>query len=339
MERNLLYYPYIDIPNKKWLYSAILYADSISTIVPYQNVDNEEFPESLKPLLDAGVYKPVFIERLLTQYNNEFNFFEENFIKTTTSEKFNALKKDVHIEQPTVLYEEKMTYGIKRHLEEHNLISRTEGNKVVTEQNTALLYMSLLAQYVAKIDNENLVIPSTDLKEYERMAFGLSDSKIHAYNLILDKVLPVPNQDVPIDKILKYKEKRRNELLALRAYLKQIQKEINNSESEDQLKSILIDRKEEIEKGLSDISKSLKDARINTIFSSLNSLLKLDNPKLIGTLTATGVVWTTINPLVGVAIGGLSIIGNTVSDYLSVNRKMESSELSYLFQAKKNEII
>jgi hypothetical protein len=339
MERNLLYYPYIDIPNKEWLYSAILYTDSISTIVPYQNVENEEFPESLKPLLDAGVYKPVFIEKLLRSYNNEFQFFEKSFINSTTSEKFKNMKKDVHIEQPTILFEEKMTYNIMNHLKQENLIRRTDGNKIFTEQNTALLYMSLLAQYVAKIDTENLVIPSTDLKEYERMAFDLSESKINAYNLLLDKVLPTPNQEVPIGKILKYKQERRNELLALRAYMKEIQKEINSAENEEHLKSILIDSKEDIEKGLGDIAKSLKSGKIKTIVSSLNSLLKLDNPKLIGTLATAGIIGTTINPLIGAAVGGLSIVGNTVSDYLSVNREIESSELSFLFHAKKDKII
>lgn len=339
MERNLLYYPYIDIPNKEWLYSAILYTDSISTIVPYQNIENEKFPEGLKPLLEAGVYKPVFIEQLLRNYTYEFGFFEEYFISSTTSEKFKKMRRDIHIEQPTVLFEEKMTYNIMRHLREQDLIKMTDGNRIFTEQNTALLYMSLLAQYVAKIDNENLVIPSTDLKAYERMAFNLSESKINAYNLLLDRVLPVPSQDVSVKKILKYKQKRRNELLALRTYLNEIQKEINNAENEEHLKEILINSKETIEKGIGDVAKSLKSGRINTMVSSLNSLLKLENPKLFGTLIGAGIIGTTINPLIGVAVGGLSVIGNTVSDYLSTNREMKNHELSYLFQAKKDKII
>jgi hypothetical protein len=339
-KRNLLYYPYIDIPRKDWLYSSILYSDTISTIVPFQSVDDADFPKELKPLYDKGIYKPVFIEQLLNDYKEEFWEFEKIFIETTTGAAFKKLKKGTAIEQPTMLYHQKLTYNIYQHLRNENLI-KGEGAKgiVVTEQNSALLYMALLAQYVAKTSQNDLIIPSTDLKQYERIAFELTKDKIPAFTFLLEKSLPVPDLNVPLEKILQFKKDRKDELYQFRKFLNAAQDKIKKASDRQEVTEILIDTRESIEKGIRDIEKTLKDGRIKTFFTSFDTLLKLENPKLFGTLTAAGLVTIPINPIAGIITGLIGVVGGLVSSYLSTNREVGKADLSYLFKARQENII
>lgn len=337
-KRELLYYPYIDIPQKEWLYSALLYSDGISTIVPFQTIEDKKFPEGLKPLYDAGVYKPQIIEKILNDYKEEFWEFEQLFIETTKGDDFRKLRNVVAIKQPAVLYHQKMTDRIYRHLQNENLIKNEDADGgIITEQNSAFLYMSLLAQYVAKTNDSNLIIPSTDVKSYERIAFELTKNKIPAFSLLLDK-LPVPNIDIPVKKILQFKKDRKDELYRFRKYISETQKKIRDASDRQEVIEILIETQEDIKNSIDAIQTTLTDGGIKTFFTSFDSLLKIENPKLFGTLTTVGVV-TPINAYAGLATGVIGVIGSMVSSYLTTKSEVNKSEFSYLFKAKRENII
>lgn len=53
-----LYYPWIDIRDEGWLKSAILYWDSVRTIVP-ESIDDPYSLESARALRDAGFLVPL----------------------------------------------------------------------------------------------------------------------------------------------------------------------------------------------------------------------------------------------------------------------------------------
>jgi Family of unknown function (DUF6236) len=276
----------------------------------------------------------------LNDYKKEFFEFEKIFIDTTTSEDFKKLKQGSSINQPTILYHQKLTYNIYQHLKDEHLITG-EGSKgiVVAEQNSALLYMALLAQYVAKTSENDLIIPSTDLKQYERIAFELTKDKIPAFTFLLEKALPVPNLDVPIEKIIQFKKDRKDELYQFRKYISSVQDKIKKASDRQEVTEILIDTRESIEKSIHDIEKTLRDGRIKTFFTSFDTLLKIENPKLFGTLAAAGIVTTPINPIAGIVTGAIGVIGGLVSSYLSTNREVEKADLSYLFKAREAGIL
>lgn len=71
MAQSILYYPTIDIRDGTWLRNALLYWDSISSIVPYENY--EALSPELLYLEHCNVYRPVFPQELFrSKYADSF---------------------------------------------------------------------------------------------------------------------------------------------------------------------------------------------------------------------------------------------------------------------------
>lgn len=342
MERTLLYYPTIDIPKIEWLYSGLLYSDKIASIVPFNSTNDEQFPDTLKYLVDKDQYKPIFIQKVLSQYDNAFKEFEDYFMTTVSSNEFknkNSQKTNITGDHFEELYNQKLTYKINDYLKANDLIKQKKDGTIVTDEMVALFYMGVLAQYVSKVEKKDLIIPSTDDKRYENIAFQISENKTPAFNLILDNCLPVPIENTSLEAIIDFKVKRREELIEFRKFISKTQDKLRKANSEDEVKEILIDTTETMEKGISDLEKFYKDSSIKTFFTSFESLLKLDSPKLFQSLTTVGIISTPINPIVGIATGLLGVVGGVASSYLTNKRELNKSEFSYLFRAKQELII
>ncbi|SDP13114.1 hypothetical protein SAMN05428975_0420 [Mucilaginibacter sp. OK268] len=342
MERTLLYYPTIDIPAADWLASGLLYADSVSSILPFYGIEDPRIPANLLFLIDSGQYKPVFIERVLGRYMADFREFQDLFIATTSSAEFiskNNKKKEIQGAHFELLYGQKMTGEIRWHLQERGFIFKQGNGNVLVDELVALYYMGLLAQYVAKVEKNDLIIPSTDDKRYEEIAFGMGAHKAPVFNLILEKVLPVPVAGTDIKAIIKFKKNYEGELIEFRKFISRIQDKIRNAGTPEEAKEILIETAEAIKKGTADIEKIYKDGGIKTFFSSFESLFKVESPKMFQTLMAAGVISAPINPIAGAITGLIGITGGVASSYFNNKKEADKSEFSYLFKAKKQQFI
>ena len=76
-------------------------------------------------------------------------------------------------------------------------------NVMTIERNSAIIYMSMLADYLAS--SNDLIIPSTDDQEFEKLTFQLSDKKVLTYRLQLYNCLPTPTPGTDIKEIIKFK--------------------------------------------------------------------------------------------------------------------------------------
>jgi hypothetical protein len=341
MERTLLYYPTIDIPNSDWLASALLYTDKVSSILPGDRHDDPKYSDAIKFLVDNGQYKPVFIKEILNKREGEIWNLEHVFLENvyTILRKKDIGKKSVKMSSGGLshVYSSKMTFVIEQHLIS-NKIGSKKGETIEMDEELAFFYMGLLAQYVAKISMDDLVIPSTDQESHENIAFGLAKDKVEAFHFILKNCLPVPAPDTTLEEIVALKMKRRSELIGFRQFLKKVQDEIGKASTPEEIREIQIDTKESIEKGLADLNKVIKDGKIKTIFSTFSSLIKFEKPKIFSSLPAIGLT-TALNPYVGVATGLVSVGGEMVSSYLSKQEKVDNSEFAYLFRARQEGII
>ena len=341
MERTLLYYPTIDIPNSDWLASALLYTDKVSSILPGDKNDKPKYSDAIKFLIDNGQYKPIFIKNLFTRYTVEIADLEHIFLENYRSilNKKDPGKKSVKMPPGGLglVYASKMTYVIEQHLIS-NKIGAKKGETIEMDEELAFFYMGLLAQYVARVTTDDLVIPSTDLESNETIAFGRAKDKVAAFHFMLKNCLPVPAPDTTLEEIVKLKKKRRSELIAFRQFLKKVQDDIGKASTPEEIREIQIDTKESIEKGLADLNKVIKDGKIKAIFSTFSSLIKFEKPKIFSALPAIGLT-TALNPAIGIATGLLSVGGEMVSSYLSKQEKVDSSEFAYLFRARQEGII
>jgi len=344
MERILLYYPAINIPDGNWLRNSLLYTDKVASIVPFVDMNDNRIDDDTKSLYDNGFYQPISVFNNLNPSHKEFNKFQENFINTIESKEFKAYQK-VTNDYPWgqdkgmtdySMYAEKLSHEIAEFLQERNLLKRGNYGVMTVEKNSAIIYMSMLADYLASISND-LVIPSTDEQEFEKLTFQLADKKVLTHRLQLDSCLPTPTPDTEIKDIIKFKKARKQELLQFRAILDTVESELNKTEDEKEKKLKLVQFQEKLQKELLEIKKLLGDSKLDFILNGFSSLLDFKQKEIVGTVSGLGLAGAGVVaslPFVGLGAGLLLLTGTLISSYKKINRQVEANSSSYIYYAQ-----
>ena len=77
MNLSALFFPYINLPNDSWSTKALLYWDSVSSIVPMQHLKRPaQMSEFMRGLLSEGLVQPVTPAHHL----HKIPYFSETFI-------------------------------------------------------------------------------------------------------------------------------------------------------------------------------------------------------------------------------------------------------------------
>jgi hypothetical protein len=349
MEKILLYYPSTNIPDGKWLRNSLLYTDKVASILPY-DMGSERISDETKLLFDEDLYQPIYVFNELNPGHPEFEKFENNFLDTIKSEAFEKILKRIEFysagqNKELADYEmfvNKLTYRIADYLRNNNLLRETVAyDEIALEKNTAIIYMSMLADYLARI-NKNLVIPSTDEREFETLAFQLADEKALTYRIQLDNCLPTPLPDANIKDIVKFKKKRKLELLNFREELEKAEKEINLVDDNQERKEKMKKFQDRIEKEIIEIKKLLGDSKLEFILNGFSSLLDFKQKEIVGTVSGLGIVGGGVIaslPLIGLGAGALLLTGTLVSSFKKINRQVEANSFSYIYYAQQQGIL
>jgi hypothetical protein len=363
MNRTILYYPTIDIPESNWLRHSLLYWDEVSSIVPKSWDD--DFLINLSPnihyLIDEGQFRPIKPEELVFNGDNweQFENFQNEFKELVESREFkNHLIRSKHLRKSRIhqnkinlnsrVHSNKTSESLFHFLEEKQLASRDEtGEWLKFESNTALLYMSILAKYLADIDSNQTTI-GTDRLIYEKFNFRrVSDeSGFPVVSFNLNNVLPSPKANVPFEKLIDFKKQRHQNLSHFKKTVSDFQVKISNSSSNAELKENAINFKETLKNGVDDLRAVLNDHRIDFRVKSLKSLINLKTPTSIA--AATAAINSTLN-LVQVPVDltaiGLATIGaiELGTNYIESRNKdratLRESPFSYIYYAQKQGIL
>src|SRR5690606_29081806 len=210
----------------------------------------------------------------------------------------------------------KTSNGIFHFLQEQGLANRDGDNEWINfEPNTALLYMSLLAKYLADIDGNQTTI-GTDFIAYEKFNFKrvTETNGFPVVSFNLNNVLPTPKNNVSFEKIISFKQQREQNLRYFKKTMSDFQVKISNSSSNAEMKEIAINFQESLLNGVNDLTAVLKDHRIDFRTKSLKSLINLKTPTSIASaLTTVGAVVNSNLNLVSVPLDltalGLTTIG------------------------------
>lgn len=348
MDREILYYPFIRIEKGQWLYKSLMYWDKISSIVPgsWEFSENNQFSKEIQELQGEGIYNPLRPYKLIQERYKEKEDLEKEYIQLVKDEDFAKYISGERFK----LYKNKTSDLIEDFLIENGLAENDPANPyeiLLVEKNAGLLYMGLLAKYIALVDNDN-VTPSTDYSEYQNLIFSTEDIKkgYDCVNINFQNLLPEPDVNVPIKKIIKYRIKRRDNLLHFRTLIDDFQSEIMDSESIEDMKQILNSSKENIEKGVSDLKETLNDMRIASSIGSMKTLIDIKSPTLWGTAgVALGKATAIATLPLGYTVGGLALMGSIqIGNYLvnQHNKKktvLRESPFSYLYLAEKKGLI
>lgn len=361
-QRTILYYPTIDIPNTEWLKHAIFYWDEVSSIIPqdWQDKFLTELSSDIQFLLDEGEFRAVRPEELIWNSSNEdvYQSFKREFKDTIKSDRFNrmigrakdklfkihgAKLRDIALIAGSRIHRNKTTDGIYDFLAGNKLAKVDPQNSdwIRVERNTALLYMSLLAKYLAIIDRNQMEV-GTDYSIYEALNFKKVKNRegIPVAKLSLNNVLPSPRKDVELKEIIRFKRKRMPELFRLRNIIRNYQNELISCEGREHMKEITLSFQEEYISSMNDLFKSSKEFKISFLWKSLKSLISLESSTAAVTLGNAVFNAPTVVEIAGYTIAGAVDIGTTyIESRNELLTRQRDSAFAYLYQAQRKRII
>jgi hypothetical protein len=317
LEREILYYPTILVPSR-WQRRTILYWDKISSIVPGKwddelgpnsfrgNQQAEQSYRDMKYLESKGEFEAIRPENRPVPIDTEFKQIinsseldkkvDHNWKDFSMSKQMDKFKlerifnKDLR-ESFSFVHKDKMTNHLYDFLFEKNLVldENIDENWFLMEKHTSLLYMALLAKYLAEFEaefNDKFVVTGTNSEEYLSMIFkrDIKQEGFNSYETRLLNMLPVPRDDVPIEKIYNFKHEREPELFSFREVIDEATKQISHAENQREMNKILIQQNEKLKVGMMKLKKAMSDSNIKATLTSIKSLIDIKDPSILTTL-------------------------------------------------------
>lgn len=347
MSFRFLWYPSLEVPNSDWLRSVILYSDVIGTIVP-RGLERRSVGRHIEVLRDSGELEYVNPEYWLTAQGA--HGFAQEVASSVQSQAFRTWQKrrrlssggrSETLSEYMDLHQNKLTYEIQRELERAGVVEYQRGEWVGMLSDIASSYMAILAKYVARrLD----YVPATDRVTYERMIFDPAgrDSRHPVGSLSLSRVLPVPAPFTPLEEIVEFKHQRREELLRFRQAVYGVHDKLANAKSPEEARDILGSFENDLELGVIELERLLKDARMNFRLATVKTLFESKAPDLLPAVVAgvaglSGAALVAGPKLLGLGVGaGIGLSYSWVRARIERDHQVKTSPFSYVFQARKS---
>lgn len=326
--RTLLYYPTFLPPSTAWVKQCLLYWDDFATIIPESLYDRVTTHE-LDYLRSEGVYRPISPHFYKPELGQLAEGIEKRLSKALSKKRMRSMLAATAPNDTYPISNLKMTPGVLDVLEANGLIVQTGGwvDNYDLKRPAALLYMSLLADGMARFADKEPMQPGTDSQYAQSVAFEQGRSK--GLRLILDAALPTVREDVPYDDVLRFRNSRRQELLRFRAFIDKASDSLASEDAADfaqQLERF----KEQLELEILDLQQLMDDSRIAWRQGTLETLLGASSPGLLSALVTLGV---TSNAPLALASGGAVSLAKVLLSGRTQRRANEKSPVSYLFAA------
>jgi hypothetical protein len=350
VKRSLLYYPTIIVPSSSWLRRAVLYSDEVSSIVP-QQVDctnSSPFTSDILFLRDEGEYRPIRPETLEMNWKQAQVFEEElhELVKPKLLKRNLGKRKTWQLDAR--IHSDKVSQRVFEFLLDEGLVRKeplVEDGMLwyLFEENTAALYMSLLAKHLASLDNQ-AVTPSTDMKALQDSIFlaKREEPAVDGIEFLFKNMVPVPRSNVPLRKIVDFKKRRRDELLRFRELIDTFQSDFSKVKEKSEVRGLKVRFAEQIERGVKELVQTMQDSAWGIGMSSLRALVSASSATFWSTLgvlagKATKVAelpieWT-LPGLVG--MGLVEVSHNLLKERNDRRAKLRNSPYSYLYHARK----
>lgn len=257
-----LYYPWIDVRDEAWLRTALLYWDSMRTIVP-ESIDAPYMTDTGRALQEAEFLMPLRVRSGMDEIEELAGDVRTYLASAEGAELLLAgrggRRHDIHMEKLPYelgrladIHPEKLPYEIRHLLHDFAANSDRGGDWLRVDEKFANFYMTLLATRLADRVGARLL---TSLAAADRLAVsvrfdaqlnGVIPWGMHPYgrhwreyeafgrrhrmprhlapgmlaNLAIERVAVAP--DTPIDRLIEFREKHRDELVQFRTNVEQL---------------------------------------------------------------------------------------------------------------------
>jgi len=347
-----LYYPHIEIPDEKWLKTAILYWDTMQTIVP-ESIENPYTTDLTQKLYDSEVLVPLRVNSHMPSIMG----LEDEVIEFMSSPEgaeiltgVSSSGASLHPEKlPSrirrlMLHPEKLSYEIRHMIRDMDIGSEGRDGFLDVAPGFASFYMTLLANRLSEDSGAGLITGASTAHNLSIKAradansgalMHLSDRYRHEfggrrarhdvpkelqqaalYNLLIEKINIDP--ETPVEKILNFKSQYSDELCRFRSEIESL----TNSLPEDMT--------------LQAMQQHLSVIHTNKITPALNDLKRsLDGNKI--KWIAMGGIQVAL-----ISVASTSVIGSmglTTPQALLVAGSLSVAASSVLFNKEKAEII
>ena len=228
MNNKLLYFPYINIPDKPWSMRSVLYWDDVGAIVPsiYREKPNH-LERNMLELVKANLVTQVFPGSFVRSIPN----FDESFLKILNKKNFDLEKrrKNYKKEKVSKIHVEKLGNTLVKELVGLGIANKSphEWGWYYVESKTARLFMMYLATLISKAGGYT---PATDNPKnidftIEQKGFFKKDQKARG-ELLKDLMPYFGNPD--FGRLRKFKDKNHDQLKDFRNLIEATIIEVNN---------------------------------------------------------------------------------------------------------------
>lgn len=209
MTDNVLYFPYIRVPDNAWFTRVLLYWDSVGTIVPYEYTHH---PERLGPHMQSLLTEGLVNQIIPGQYTYRVPHFVDAFIHSAEQHKRkHKITKGSLSKLPTFRVHIEKLDDIGYKLCQMGLAREAGYPWYEIEANLANQFMAYLAGVLGTLPEVNSR-PITD----EELQLNLYKSSDKDRSIILSNLLPAPSEGVDPSSLSHFKSKHRSYLLKFR---------------------------------------------------------------------------------------------------------------------------
>jgi hypothetical protein len=366
-----LFYPWIDIENEGWLKNAMLYWDSIQTIVP-ASITRPYSTRTAEELSDHGLLEPLFVESEMPEIKvlaaDVLTYMDSpegiEVLTASQDSKYHHIhpsKLPEPIQKIIRLHPDKLASEV-RYILEQSMESHSTNDWFYLDERFLNFYMTLLATRLSERRGFALLtdIPVSDkmansvrLNTY-RPVLGLRANRrrheffrppyehVEHYDLPSTLVEGVMSDlilnsvrifsDTPVEKILKFKERHADELGLFRSHVAELTSSITDKQPIDRLRQQVNDKYiNEFLPNFNNFRKALKSSKIKHV---VETSLKVS---FFSTSTASF-----MPALFGLSIpqallvgAGMSLVATSVLYNTMKEEKLRESPYSYLLATEK----
>lgn len=220
MKSRVLYFPYIRVPDSAWLTQLLLYWDQVSSIVPYDFIQN---PESLGPYMQSLVREELVVQVIPGAHLHEIPQFSDRFMTYVEGLGQEIDRRRDQFARGGILQVHIEKLGnLGNALVHQRLAASGQYPWYDIERDTADDFMSYLAASLGQVESVDSS-PVTDKSTYlRRLALAGVPENTMERQLdtlrveVLDQILPVPKHPVSPSEIRAFKERHHHDLRGFR---------------------------------------------------------------------------------------------------------------------------